>query len=67
MGVMSDIDRVLSTYEDMRKAADGFVSGLMDGDELHSAVVDYTDSLPGFTVTYDDMGKIVRVRGKRSS
>ena len=59
---MSNIDDVLSRYRAMRKAADDFTDGEIDGDDLHSAVVDYTDAVGGLTITYNSMGQIVRVQ-----
>lgn len=32
-------------FNAMRRAADGYVDGDVDGDDLHSAVVDFTDAV----------------------
>jgi hypothetical protein len=32
-------------FQALKKAADGYVDGMVSGDELHSAVVDYTDAV----------------------
>lgn len=42
---MNMTDRQRELFTAMRKAADDYVDGLVDGDELHSAVVDFTDSV----------------------
>ena len=56
---------VREAYENLRNVADGYVAGYddMDGDALHSAVVDYTDSVAGKTVIYSSDGHVVAASG----
>lgn len=56
------MDKILTTYKAMRKAADDYAAGRIGGDALHSAIVDYTDSIIGFTVSFGIDGQIFRIQ-----